>query len=105
MNPFDMMKNLQQMQQTMQEMQGKITQIRADGRAGGDMVKVLMDGTFSVIGVTIDPLLLKSENAQMIQDLIVSAFGDAHAKIKEIIAREMGSAAGGMSFLNQFMGT
>ena len=104
MNPFDMMKNVQQMQQTMQEMQGKIAAIRAEGRSGGDMVRVLLDGTFSVLGVTIDPELLKPENVQMVQDLVKAALVDAHAKIKEIIAREIGSAAGGMSFLNQFLG-
>jgi len=104
MNPFDMMKNLQQMQQTMQEMQAKVAEIRVEGRSGGDMVRVLLDGTFAVLGVTIDPEILKSENAVMIQDLITSAIADGHTKLKEILAREMGSAAGGLSFLNQFLG-
>ena len=104
MNPFDMMKNLQQMQQTMQEMQAKVATIRVEGHAGGDMVRVLLDGTFAVLSVTIDPTLLKTENALMVQDLVVAAIADAHSKLKEILAREMGSAAGGLSFLNQFLG-
>lgn len=104
MNPFDMMKNLQQMQQTMQEMQAKVATIRAEGRAGGDMVRVLLDGSFAVLGITIDPTLLKPENVVMVQDLITAALADAHAKVKELLAREMGSATGGLSFLNQFMG-
>jgi DNA-binding YbaB/EbfC family protein len=104
MNPFEMMKNVQQLQEKMQETQARIQRIRVEGRAGGDMVRVLMDGTFQVLGVTLAAESVDPREVPMLQDLIKSALADAHAKVKAAIASEMGSVAGGMPFLNQMMG-
>jgi DNA-binding YbaB/EbfC family protein len=104
MNPLEMMKNLQQMQSKMQEAQAKIQRIRVEGRAGGDMVRVLMDGTFRVLGVTLAPECVDNRDVPMLQDLIVVAMEDAHGKTRAAIAAEMGSVTNGMPFLNQMMG-
>ena len=104
MNPLEMMKNLQQMQGKMQEAQAKIQRIRVEGRAGGDMVRVLMDGTFQVLGVTMTAEAVDPTDIVMLQDLVVAALADAHAKAKAAIATEMGAVTGGMPFLNQMMG-
>jgi DNA-binding YbaB/EbfC family protein len=99
-----MMKNLQQMQAKMQEAQAKIQRIRVEGRAGGDMVRVLMDGTFKVLGITLAPECVDNRDVPMLQDLIVAALEDAHGKVRTAIAAEIGSVAGGMPFLNQMLG-
>jgi DNA-binding YbaB/EbfC family protein len=104
MNPLEMMKNLQQMQGKMQEAQAKIQRIRVEGRAGGDMVRILMDGTFKVLGITLSPEAVDPSDIVMLQDLIVAAQADAHEKAKNAIAAEMGAVTGGMPFLNQMMG-
>lgn len=104
MNPLEMMKNLQQMQGKMQEAQAKIQRIRVEGRSGGDMVRVLMDGTFKVLGMTLAPECVDNRDIPMLQDLIVAAHSDAHEKVKAAIAMEMGSITGGMPFLNQMLG-
>ena len=88
----------------MQEMQSKVAAIRVEGKSGGDMVRVLLDGSFALLGITIDPELLKPDNSAMVQDLIRAAMADAHEKIKAILAQELGASGSGFSFLNQFLG-
>ncbi len=104
MNPLDLVKNLQQMQSKMAEVQAKIQTIRVEGRAGGDMVRVLMDGTFFLVSITMSADLVEQNDVDMIQDLTVAACADAHAKVKAAITNEMGGMAGSISFLNQMMG-
>lgn len=104
MNPFELMKNLQGLQQNMADMQAKMAAVRVEGRAGGDLVRVVLDGGFGVVDIRVAPELLDPAQAQVVQDLLKSAYADAHAKLKDIMAREMGAMAGGLPFMNQFMG-
>lgn len=104
MNPFEMLKNLQSLQSGMQEMQGKLAEINVSGTAGGEMVRVSMNGQMMVTGVHIEPEAVDPEDVGMLEDLVRAALSDAMAKIKEAIQQEVSSMTGGMPIPPGFMG-
>ena len=86
-----MMKQAQEMQQRMQE---QIEQIRVEASAGGGMVTVKMDGHKRVLGVTIEPEA--AGDAEMLQDMVMAAFNEAHKKVEEQTQQKMSGMLGGM---------
>jgi nucleoid-associated protein EbfC len=86
-----MMKQAQQMQQKLQE---EIAAIRVEATAGGGAVTVEMDGTKRVLNVKIDPDA--AGDAEMLQDLVMAAFNEAHTKVEEKSQKLMGGMLGGM---------
>jgi nucleoid-associated protein EbfC len=90
-NMQGMMKQAQQMQQRMQE---EIEKITAEGTAGGGMVTVKMDGHKHVLGVTIDKEA--AGDAEMLQDMVMIAFNEAHKKVEAESQKIMGGMLGGM---------
>ncbi|WP_319559769.1 YbaB/EbfC family nucleoid-associated protein [Marispirochaeta sp.] len=104
MNPFEMMKNLQSLQSGMQEMQAKMADISVTGTAGGEMVRVTMNGQMTVTGVKIEPEAVDPDDIGMLEDLVRAATSDAIAKIKDAIQQEVSSMTGGMPIPPGFMG-
>jgi DNA-binding YbaB/EbfC family protein len=96
MNPFDMMKNIKEIQERMQSSQARIQALQVQGTAGGGMLKLTMDGTFRITAVEIDPSLNNPEDFVLLADLMLAASRDAHAKVSEYIQKEMQTATGGM---------
>jgi nucleoid-associated protein EbfC len=86
-----MMKQAQQMQAKLQE---EIEAIRVEASAGGGMVTVKMDGQKRCLGVTIDPEA--AGDAEMLQDMVMAAFNEAHKKVEEQSQQKMGGMLGGM---------
>jgi DNA-binding YbaB/EbfC family protein len=89
LNPFDLMKNAQKMQEQLQVMQGKLSEITAKGSSGGGMVEVELNGRMELLSVQIHDQALT--DAAMAGDLIVAAHSVAMEKVRESIAREMRS--------------
>ena len=98
MNPFDMMKNLQELQSKMGDAQQKLKTLRAEGSSGGDLVKVTIDGTMETVSMTIDPIAVDPRDVKMLEELVAAAFTDAVRKMRDVIQREMAGLAGGMNF-------
>ena len=96
MNPFDMLKNLPQMQQKFQEIQERIQEIRVVGTAGGDMVRVELNGQFHIQSVKIAPEVVDPDDVSMLQDLSVAAHNDAVSRVRERMQSELSSLTGGM---------
>ena len=90
-NMQNMMKQAQQMQQRMQE---EIEKITAEGSAGGGMVTVKMDGHKRVLGVKIESEA--AGDAEMLQDMVMVAFNEAHKKVEAESQKIMGGMLGGM---------
>jgi DNA-binding YbaB/EbfC family protein len=86
-----MMKQAQQMQAKLQE---EIEAIRVEASAGGGMVTVKMDGQKRCLGVTIDPEA--AGDAEMLQDMVMAAFNEAHKKVEEQSQQKMSGMLGGM---------
>jgi nucleoid-associated protein EbfC len=95
-NPFDLLKNLQNLQTRMTEMQDRMAQIRVTGSAGGGMVTIEMTGALSVTRVSVAREVVNPEDVEMLQDLILAAFSDALARVKERMKDEATGMTGGL---------
>ena len=96
-NLGDMMKQVQAMQERMAGMQAKLEQACVTGQSGGGLVKVTLNGKGGMTGVMVDASLLKPEEKDIVEDLIVAAHADAKAKSEAMMAEEMKSVTGGMA--------
>jgi DNA-binding YbaB/EbfC family protein len=95
-NPLDILKNAQKIQEQMGAFQEKLVSISATGSAGGGMVEIDLNGKIEVLAVRIAPEAAEGGDTEMLQDLVTAAFTNALEKIKEAISREMGGLAGGL---------
>jgi nucleoid-associated protein EbfC len=95
-NLSDIMKQMQSMQSRMAESQAKLDSVFVTGQSGGGMVKVTMSGKFSVTGIEIDPSLLKADEKDILEDLLIAAHSDAKSKAEALAAEEMKSLTGGL---------
>jgi DNA-binding YbaB/EbfC family protein len=96
-NLGQMMKQAQEMQAKMQEMQEKLAEIEIDGSSGAGMVSVTVSGKGDLRKVKIDPSLFDSDDAEVVEDLIVAAFSDAKRKLDERLQEEMSKLTGGLN--------
>jgi len=93
-----MMQQLQRLQQQMAEAQEKLALETVTETAGGGAVKVTMTGNQKCRSVEIDPALLKEADAEMLQDLVLTAVNLALDKSRELQEQVMSPLAGGMPF-------
>ncbi|TKW80272.1 MAG: YbaB/EbfC family nucleoid-associated protein [Bradyrhizobium icense] len=91
-----MMKQAAQLQSRMQAMQDELGNVEVEGIAGGGMVSVRMTAKMEVKAVKIDPSLLKPEEREIVEDLVVTALNDARRKAETAMQEKMQSLAGGL---------
>jgi DNA-binding YbaB/EbfC family protein len=96
-NPFDILKNAQKIQEQMGSFQEKLGTLTETGSAGGGMVEIDLNGRMEILAVRISPETMAPGDVEMLQDLIAAAFNSAMEKIRERINQEMGALAGGMN--------
>lgn len=84
------------MQSRMTEMQAKLEEATVTGQSGGGLVKVTLSGKGAMTGVVIDPSLLKPEEKDILEDLLMAAHSDAKAKSEAMMAEEMKAVTGGL---------
>lgn len=96
MNIQKMMKQAQQMQQKIGELQAELETRETEGVSGGGMVKVTLNGKGGMLKISIDPSLIDKEEKEMLEDLIVAAHNDAKGKVESSFNDEMAKVAGGM---------
>jgi len=94
-NLGNMLKQAQQMQTRMAEMQAKLEATLVDGQAGGGMVKVALTGKGDLKRVSIDPSLM--DDREVLEDLLVAAHADAKQKVEAQMAEEMQKATAGLN--------
>jgi len=95
-NFAEMMKQAQQLQGRMADMQAELERTLIEGRSGGGMVVVTLSGKGDMAGVKIDPSLLKPKEAEILEDLLVAAHNDAKVKVEEAMKEKMKTMAGGL---------
>ncbi len=96
-NLAGMLKQAQQMQSKMQEMQARLEATLVDGAAGGGMVKITLTGKGELKKLSIDPSLVDPEEKEVLEDLIVAAHADAKQKVEAMMAEEMQKATAGLN--------
>jgi hypothetical protein len=89
-----LMRQAQQMQAKLQEAQQAL---RAEGTAGGAMVKVTLNGAKELVAIVVAKEAMDPEDPSMLEDLILAAFKDAAAKADEAMAKVSGGLGGGLN--------
>ncbi len=95
-NISDMMKQAQEMQGRIQEMQGELDTLEVKGTSGAGLVTVTLNGKGNMIGLDIDPSLVKPDEVEILEDLIVAAHTDAKTKIEAMLQDKMKDLTGGL---------
>lgn len=93
-----MMAQLQKMQQQLADAQAKLAEETVTATAGGGAIKVVMTGDQRCRSVEISPDLLQDADAEMLQDLVLSAVNMALDQSRELQQRMLGPLAGGLPF-------
>jgi nucleoid-associated protein EbfC len=89
-----MMKQAAQLQSKMQEMQAELGNVEVEGTSGGGLVAVRMTAKMEVKGIKIDPSLIKPEEAEILEDLLVTAHNDARRKAEVAMQDKMQAITG-----------
>ncbi|MFP4034361.1 MAG: YbaB/EbfC family nucleoid-associated protein [Desulfovermiculus sp.] len=92
----DIMRQAQQMQKKMAEMQEELAKKTVEASAGGGMVTVKASGALQIVEVSIDPAVVDPQDVGMLQDLIHAACNEALKKAREMMEGEMSQLTGGM---------
>jgi DNA-binding YbaB/EbfC family protein len=87
---------LAQARQQAEKLQEKMQQITVEASSGGGSVTVKMNGQKQVLGVVIEPEVVKSGDIEMLQDLVVAAVNEAVRKVDEAMKSSLGGMFGGM---------
>ena len=96
-NIGQLMKQAQQMQQKMAEMQEQLASVEMTGMAGGGMVQVTLNGKGDVKKVKLDKAVVDPEEVEVLEDLLVAAFNDARQKVTAHTEAEMQKLTGGLT--------
>ena len=96
-NLGQMMKQAQQMQSKMAEMQEGLELLEISGGSGAGLVSVTLNGKGEMRALKIDPSLVNPDDVEMLEDLVAAAFNDAKAKVEAHVQEEMAKLTGGLS--------
>jgi hypothetical protein len=102
MNMGDLMKQAQQFQEKMANVQNDLANQQVTGSAGAGMVTATLNGKGELLDLTIEKTMVQPENTQMLQDLIVAAINDGLNKAKELGKAEMARITGGLNIPGLF---
>jgi DNA-binding YbaB/EbfC family protein len=80
----------------MQEVQQRVAALEISGSAGGGLVSVTLSGKGDMRALKIDPSLLKPDEAEIVEDLIVAAHNDARSKVEAEVSKLAQEATGGL---------
>jgi DNA-binding YbaB/EbfC family protein len=90
-------KEVQRMQKKMEEVSKELETRTVTAQVGGGMVKITANGKQEIISIEIEEELLKPEEREMLQDLIVAGINEALRKAKEMVEEELAKITGGLA--------
>jgi DNA-binding YbaB/EbfC family protein len=96
MKIMDMMKQAQELQARMSELQAELENLLVEGVSGGGLVRVALTGKGAMAKLSIDKSLLKPDDAEILEDLIIAAHNDAKQKAEQAVAEKMQALTGGL---------
>jgi len=97
-----LMKQAQEMQAKMAQLQEELAAKEVEVSSGGGMVTVKMNGQQEVLSVTIDEEVFKDGDREMLEDLIVAALREAREKVSAMASEHMSSLTGGLNLPGLF---
>lgn len=95
-NVMDLQKMLKSAQEMQARLQKELAVLRIEGSSGGGVVTVVLDGHKALQSLRLDPEVVRRDEVEMLQDLIVAAFNDAAAKVDEALAHKLGGLGAGL---------
>ena len=95
-NLGQMLKQAQQMQARMQEMQERLAAVEVTGTSGGGMVTVTLSGKGDVKKIKLDKSIVEPNEVEVLEDLVVAAFNDAKNRVERQVAEETEKLTGGL---------
>lgn len=95
-NIKELMQQAQGMQERMAAMQEELAHKSVTGSAGGDMVRVEVNGAQEVLSIKIEESVLASGDRELVEDLVMAAVNDALNKSRELMTQEMTKLTGGL---------
>ena len=91
-----LMKQAQELQARVQKMQEELASLEIEGQAGAGLVRVTLNGKGEMRRLKIDPSLMKPEETEILEDLIVAGFQDAKNKVEQAVQSKMQEVTGGL---------
>lgn len=91
-----LLKQAQEMQSKMADMQSQLDELEVEGQSGGGMVTTTLNGKGLMTKLKIDPSLLTADESEILEDLIVAAHNDAKGKVETRVAEEMQKLTGSL---------
>lgn len=96
-NLGQMLKQVQQMQAKMQEVQTELEKAEVEATSGGGMVKVVCNGKNEIVSIKIDTEVVNKDDIEMLQDLVLAAVNSAREKVQEMQSEKMSALTGGLN--------
>jgi DNA-binding YbaB/EbfC family protein len=93
----DMMKQAQKMQKQMSELQGQLVDQRYEATAGGGLVKAVVDGKQMLKELKLSPKVLEEKDVTLLEDLIITAVGEAQRTSQEKMTEAYSKVTGGFN--------
>jgi DNA-binding YbaB/EbfC family protein len=91
-----LMKQATELKSKMEAMQAELDHLEIEGGAGGGLVSIKLSGKGDVRGLRIDETLLKPDQKEIIEDLIIAAYADARRKLESTLQEKMQALTGGL---------
>ncbi len=91
-----MMGKVKEMQAKMEKMQAEVAALEIEGRSGGGLVSLRMNGKSELVGLKIDPSLFKEDEVEILEDLIIAAHKDARDKLEAATAEKTKAVTAGL---------
>ena len=91
-----LMKQAAEFKSKMEAMQAELERLEVEGSAGGGLVTLTISGKGDLRGARIDDSLLKPDQKEIIEDLIVAAHADARRKLETMLQQKMQALTGGL---------
>lgn len=91
----NLLKQAQEMQARMAKIQEELGQKTVQGSAGGGMVQVTINGQFNLTAIQIEASVVKADEKDMLEDLILAAVNDGMRKARDMASAEMAKLTGG----------
>lgn len=91
-----MMKQAKAMQEKMQSLQAELAEVEAVGQSGGGVVSVTLRGTGELVSLSIDPSLMKAEEKDIVEDLVVAAHAEAKRRLDALVQEKTQALTAGL---------
>jgi len=95
-NMGDMMKQAQQLQSKLAQIQENAGKKTVEASAGGNMVTAVVNGRLELVSLRIDPAVTSADDVEMLQDLVIAAVNEGIRQAQQMMANEMGKVTGGL---------